>query len=163
MLHILTYPDPRLHLKAEPVVEFNAELKQIAKDMIATMYNSNGVGLASIQVNIQKALFIMDLSEEGNNPQVFVNPKIIKQEGSQTNKEGCLSFPDITIKVTRPKTIEVEYQDLNGNYHKQTGSDLFAQCVHHECEHLSGEVFIKDLSRLKLNMVLRKLKKHQSA
>jgi peptide deformylase len=90
---------------------------------------------------------------------VIINPKIINTSGTQTNQEGCLSFPGIRIKVTRPMNLDLEYQDLKGNTCHLSASGLLAQCIDHEYEHLNGQVFIKDLSRLKANLVLRKLKK----
>lgn len=159
MLEILTYPDPRLNLKAVPVTKFDAELKTIVDQMLATMYEAEGCGLASIQVNIQKSITVLDVSEDGTQPVILINPEIIHTQGSQTSDEGCLSFPDIRIQVTRPQTLTVKAQDVTGKEFTLTASDFFAKAIHHECEHLSGEVFIKDQSRLKQNMILKKLQK----
>lgn len=129
--------------------------------MLATMYAAEGVGLASIQVNIQKSITVIDISPEGNQPQIFINPKIISTQGSQTSDEGCLSFPEIKIKVTRPQTLVVKAQDLTGKEFTLEAQDFLAKAIHHECEHLDGEVFIKDLSRLRQNLITKKLQKQK--
>lgn len=162
MLEILTYPDPRLNLKAKPVTKFDKDLKLIVDNMLATMYDAQGCGLASIQVNIQQSITVLDISEDGTNPIVLINPEITKINGTQTSDEGCLSFPDIRIKVTRPQSLIVKAQDINGKEFELEAEDFFAKAIHHECEHLDGQVFIKDLSRLKQSMILKKLKKYQN-
>lgn len=159
MLEILTYPDPRLNLKAEPVSKFDADLKAIVESMFETMYDSDGCGLASIQVNIQKSITVIDISEEKDSPLVLINPIITHSEGRQTSNEGCLSFPDIRIKVTRPEKLSIKYQDINGKDLSLDADDFLAKCIHHELEHLDGNVFIKDLSRLRQNLILKKLAK----
>ncbi len=161
MLEILKYPDSRLNLIAQPVTKFYSDLKNLADQMLTTMYQSEGCGLAAIQLNIQQSIIVLDISHDCSVPQIFINPKITSETGTQTGDEGCLSFPGIRIKVTRPKELVVEYQDLSGDKHTLNADDFLAKCIHHECEHLSGQVFIKDLSRLKLHMALRKLEKHK--
>tara|TARA_R110000868_G_scaffold86787_1_gene243288 strand:- start:6139 stop:6645 length:507 start_codon:yes stop_codon:yes gene_type:complete len=158
-LEVLKYPDPRLKLVAKDVTEFDSNLEKIANDMLETMYNNNGCGLAGIQVNIQKRIFTMDISYEANKPYVIINPKIIQQEGSQTNKEGCLSFPNLTIDVTRPQKLTIEYNNTKGELLTLEASNLMAQCIHHEMEHLAGHVFLDNLSKLKFQLALRKYKK----
>lgn len=161
MLEILQYPDPRLNLKAEPVTVFDKELKSTVDKMFATMYHAEGVGLAAIQVNIQQSITVIDISENRDEPIVLINPEIFKTEGVQTSEEGCLSFPEIRIKVTRPQKLSVKAQDIHGKEFIIDAQDFFAKCIHHECEHLAGEVFIKDLSRLKQNLIIKKLQKQQ--
>lgn len=161
MLEILTYPDPRLNLKATPVTKFDSELKKIVEQMLETMYDANGVGLASIQVNIQKSITVLDISPEANEPLILINPEIVSTHGTQTSDEGCLSFPDIRIKVTRPQSLVVKAQDVNGKEFSIEAQDFLAKAIHHECEHLNGDVFIKDLSRLKQNLILKKLNKYK--
>lgn len=159
MLEILTYPDPRLNLKAVPVSKFDSALKSIVDQMLETMYAAEGCGLASIQVNIPQSITVLDVSEDGSNPVILINPEIIQTEGLQTSEEGCLSFPDIRIQVSRPQTLMVKAQDLTGKEFTLTASDFFAKAIHHEYEHLLGQVFIKDQSRLKQNLILKKLQK----
>lgn len=159
MLEILTYPDPRLLLKAQAVTTFDQELADIVEQMAMTMYEANGCGLASIQVNIQKSITVIDVSTTGNELLVLINPVIISHSGTQTSMEGCLSFPELNIKVTRPLNLVVKAQDLNGKELQINACDFLAKCIHHELEHLDGQVFIKDLSRLKLNLALKKLEK----
>lgn len=158
-LEILKYPDPRLKLEAKQVTEFDTNLEQTANDMLETMYFKNGCGLAAIQVNIQKQMFTMDISYEANEPYVIINPKIISQEGEQTCKEGCLSFPNLVIEVTRPKKLTIEYNNLKGELLTLEAEDFMAQCIHHEMEHLQGHVFIENLSKLRLQLALRKYNK----
>lgn len=160
MLEILKYPDPRLNLKANPVTKFDNELKEIVDKMFETMYAAEGCGLASIQVNIQQSITVIDISEEANEPLVLINPVITEEHGTQTSEEGCLSFPEIRIKVSRPEQIKVKAQDINGEEFTIEADGFLAKCIHHECEHLAGEVFIKDLSRLKQNLILKKLQKN---
>lgn len=161
MLEILTYPDPRLNHKAIPVTKFDSHVKKIVDKMLATMYEAEGVGLASIQVNIQERITVIDISPEGNQPQILINPEIIFTNGFQTSDEGCLSFPEIRIKVTRPQSLIVKAQDLTGKEFTIEAQDFLAKAIHHECEHLDGEVFIKDLSRLKQNLIVKKLLKQK--
>lgn len=159
MLEILTYPDPRLNLKAEPVTKFDVDLKKLVDNMFATMYDADGAGLASIQVNIQKSITVIDVSEHRDEPLVLINPEITEIFGSQTSDEGCLSFPDVRIKVSRPQKLIVKAQDINGKEFTMEAEDFLAKCIHHECEHLDGQVFIKDLTRLRQNLILRRLQK----
>ena len=161
ILSILHYPDPRLHLKAKEVTEFNAELKQLVTDMAEAMYNSNGIGLAANQVNIQKRLFIMDLAKEGETSrlQVFINPGFLEKRGEVRGDEGCLSVPGVFEPVTRAEWIKVEYQDLDGKKHLLECDGLQAICIQHENDHLDGKVFVDYLSGLKQNFIKKKMKK----
>lgn len=161
MLEVLKYPDPRLLIKAQKVTKFDADLKKKVDQMLVTMYKEEGCGLASIQVNIQQSIVVLDVSQDYSDTKILINPEIIYQSGSQTGEEGCLSFPGLRIKVTRPLELTVKAQDLNGDEFTIDAKDFLAKCIHHECEHLNGEVFIKDLSRLKLHMALKRLEKYQ--
>ncbi len=163
MLEVLKYPDPRLNLKAVPVTQFDSELKKQVDQMLATMYKEEGCGLASIQVNIQKSIVVLDVTNDYSNTQILINPQIVSESGSQTGEEGCLSFPGLRIKVTRPLELVVKAQDLRGEEFTIHAKDFLAKCIHHECEHLSGEVFIKNLSRLKLHLALKRLEKYKLA
>lgn len=159
-LDVLVYPDQRLNLKAAPITEFNGKLKELANNMLHTMYSAQGIGLAAIQVNVQQDIFVMDLSKTQSEPIIFINPTIITHEETQKGPEGCLSFPGVFINVTRPKYLKVSAYDLNGNQFTMDMEDLAARCVHHEMEHLAGDVFIKDLSRLRQSLIIRKIEKY---
>ena len=187
---IIEVPDPRLKLVSEPVKpeEFNDELKTLVEDMFETMYDAPGIGLAAIQVAVPKRVLVIDLQEPDedaepiveecdtgccepvtrqpvkNDPRVFINPVITPEsEEMSTYQEGCLSLPEIYADVDRPASCTVEYQDLDGNHHKEHLTGMMATCLQHEMDHLEGIVFIDHLSRLKRNMMLKKLKKIRQA
>jgi len=162
-LKIVTYPDPILAKPGEPVTEFNAELKQLVADMFETMYDGHGVGLAAPQIGVSKRLIVIDLSG-GDNPAekiVLVNPEIIAHEGLQNGDEGCLSFPEIHEKVTRSGWVKVRAQDENGKWFEKEGHELLARCFEHEIDHVDGTQFIFRMSKLKRDMVLRRIRKMQ--
>ncbi|MFN8770255.1 MAG: peptide deformylase [Neisseriaceae bacterium] len=161
LLNILRYPDPRLHLKADKIDNFDNGLKDLVNNMAETMYQNNGIGLAATQVNIQKRLFIVDLSKEDEprNLLVFINLEIVEKYGEVISEEGCLSVPDIYEKVLRFEKIKVAYQDINGNHIEAEYSGLMAICIQHENDHLNGIVFVEYLSQLKQNFIKKKLKK----
>jgi peptide deformylase len=160
-LTILEFPDPRLRTKAAPVVEFDAALKQLASDMLETMYEAPGIGLAATQVNVHRQILVLDVSEEKNQPMVIVNPKILASEGSQTYQEGCLSVPGIFADVDRADRIRVEAQDLEGNPLRIEADGLLAVCIQHEMDHLVGKLFVDYLSPLKRELVRKKLEKQR--
>lgn len=161
MLNILCYPDSRLHLKAKTVEVFDKHLENFIQDMAETMYSSNGIGLAATQVNVQKKIFIMDLSREDEPKKllIFINPEIIEKNGQVVSEEGCLSVPGIYEKVQRAETIKLKYQDVKGNQLEATCNGLMSICIQHENDHLDGKVFVEYLSNLKQNFVKKKLKK----
>ncbi|WP_028357547.1 peptide deformylase [Brackiella oedipodis] len=162
LLPILKYPHPNLHVKADPVSEVTPEIAQTASDMLATMYESKGIGLAATQVDIQQRLFVMDISEEGNEPQVFINPQITWfSEELQEYEEGCLSIPGIYDKVTRPAAIKGHATNEKGERFEFDYEGLKAVCVQHEIDHLDGVLFIDHLSKLKQNRIKTKIKKAQ--
>ena len=134
--------DEILSKKSKPVDEITDKIKEIIKDMIDTMHKYDGVGLAAVQVGILKQILVIDLYEEGKEPYVLINPKIIKTNGTQTVDEGCLSFPNKFAKVERPEEVKVEALDENGNKITIEGTGLLAQAIAHEMDHLNGEVFI---------------------
>jgi len=160
-LNILRYPDPRLHLKASKVEVFDSSLEKLVADMAETMYQSNGIGLAATQVNVQKRLFVVDLSgnDEPKNLLVFINLEFIEKFGNVVSEEGCLSVPGIYEKVERAESITVRYQDIHGKFHEDTFGGLLAICIQHENDHLDGRVFVEYLSNLKQNFIKKKLKK----
>ena len=160
-LKVLQHPDPRLKTVAKEVTEFGADLKKIADDMLETMYQEEGIGLAATQVNIHKRLIVMDVSDTRDQPLVCVNPKLTVIDGAKIEpyKEGCLSVPDYTEIVNRPNNVRIDFQNVYGEQQKQEAKGLLAICVQHECDHLDGRLFIDYLSLLKRNRITNKLKK----
>ena len=166
ILSILEVPDPRLKTISTPVESFDADLKKLVDDMFETMYAAPGIGLAAIQVGVPKRLLVMDLQEDGpdgetvRNPRVFINPEILDpSEEHSIYNEGCLSVPDQYAEVERPAKIRARWQDLNGEVHEEAMDHLMATCLQHEMDHLEGILFIDHLSRLKRQMVLKKIEK----
>lgn len=160
ILSILHYPDPRLHTVAKTVEHFDADLAKLSQDMLETMYEARGIGLAATQVNVHRRVVVMDLSEEKNAPQIFINPEIIERRGEcVAGEEGCLSVPGIYESVERYEEVTVRAQDLNGEFFELSASGLAAVCLQHELDHLAGKVFVQYLSRLKQNRIQTKLKK----
>ncbi|HEY6985008.1 MAG TPA: peptide deformylase [Rhodanobacteraceae bacterium] len=160
-LTILEFPDPRLRTKALPVTVFDAALKQLAADMLETMYEAPGIGLAATQVNVHRQLLVLDVSEEKNQPMTLVNPKILAKDGSQTYQEGCLSVPGIFADVERSDRIRVEAQDVEGKPLSFEADGLLAVCIQHEMDHLVGKLFVDYLSPLKRELVRKKLEKQR--
>ncbi len=159
LLPILHYPDPRLHIRAAPVTEVNAEIRKLVDDMAETMRAAVGIGLAATQVNVHKRLIVLDVSEDQQNLQVFINPKLLSRDGSQEREEGCLSVPGIYDRVTRAEHIVVEALDREGNPFTLEAEGLLATCIQHEMDHLDGKVFVEYLSQLKQNRIKTKLRK----
>ncbi len=158
-LDILTLPDKRLKTVAQPVEIFDNELKSLVKNMLETMYDAPGIGLAATQVDVHKQVVVIDVSEEKNQPLCLINAKIIKKGGQQISEEGCLSVPEIYAKVKRAEFIEVEAQNEQGEYFTLEADELLAICIQHELDHLIGIVFLDHLSPLKRKMALKKLEK----
>lgn len=160
LLPILSYPDPRLRTIAAPVKEVDADIKTLIKDMIATMYDADGIGLAASQVDQHIQLIVMDLSENKDKPIVFINPKVTPLvEDKQPYEEGCLSVPDVYDKVERPNKVRIEALDAEGNAIDQIAEGLLAVCIQHEMDHLNGVIFVDYLSRLKQTRARDKVKK----
>ncbi len=167
LLSIIETPDPRLRTISEPVEAFNAELKTLIDDMFETMYAAPGIGLAAIQVGVPKRLLVIDLQEQEDEegkpirePRVFINPEILEEsEEVQVYSEGCLSVPDQYADVERPATVRARWQDRDGKTHEEQLDGLIAVCLQHEMDHLEGILFIDRLSRLKRELVLKKLMK----
>lgn len=159
LLPILRYPDPRLHTVAKPVEAVDAAIRQLAADMLETMYAAPGIGLAATQVNVHKRLLVLDISEDKSQPQVFINPEIIAREGEHVGEEGCLSVPGIYETVKRSERVRVRALNLDGEPFEVDASGLLAICLQHEIDHLDGKVFVEYLSRLKLSRIKAKLAK----
>ena len=162
LLKILEFPDPKLRQRASEVTVFDNILKTTCEDMLETMYNAKGIGLAAIQVNILKRIVVIDLSEEKNSPFIFINPEIIKvSEDTKQHGEGCLSVPGIYENVIRPNSFIGRYSDANGLSHRLEADGLLSVCLQHEIDHLNGRVFVDHLSRLKQEKIIRKLQKER--
>lgn len=158
-LTILEYPDPRLRTRAEPVKTFDAALRQLAADMLETMYAAPGVGLAATQVNVHRRMLVADVSETHDQPQVLVNPEILSREGVAVREEGCLSVPGIFDEVERAARIRVKAQDLAGQSFELDAEGLLAVCIQHEIDHLEGKLFVDYLSELKRQRIRKRLEK----
>lgn len=158
---ILIHPDPRLKKLCDPYAGVNAELRKLADDMLETMYDAPGVGLAAPQIGITKRLIVVDCAKEGTaEPIAMVNPEItwISEELS-TYEEGCLSIPDQYASVERPALIRTKWLDLDGKEQEQEFDGLWATCIQHEIDHLDGKLFIDYLGPLKRQMITRKMEK----
>lgn len=159
ILTVLHFPDPNLRKKAMPIEAIDEDIKSLAGDMLETMYDEGGIGLAATQVNVQKRLIVMDLSEERNAPIVMINPEIIASEGVEEMQEGCLSVPGFYETVKRAETIEYRYLTLEGESREDRTNGLLAVCIQHEIDHLDGKLFIDYLSPLKRQIIQKKIKK----
>jgi peptide deformylase len=160
-LSILEFPDPRLRTRAAPVRDFDASLGTLIDDMLETMYAAPGIGLAATQVNVHKALLVVDVSDAKNEPQVYINPQILSRDGETETEEGCLSVPQIYEKVQRAERVRVRAQDRNGVQFERDLEGLLAVCVQHEIDHLNGRLFVDYLSSLKRDRIRRQLVKEQ--
>jgi peptide deformylase len=161
ILDVLTFPDPLLHRTAEVVKIIDNKVKKLVDDMAETMYEAPGIGLAATQVGELKRIMVIDISEEKNQLRVFINPEIIKKEGTAINEEGCLSVPGFYDKVERAETVMVTALDREGQRFTINASGLLAVCIQHEIDHLDGHVFVEYLSPLKANRIKNKLVKRQ--
>lgn len=161
LLQILHYPDPRLHKVAAPVRRVDDKIRKLIKDMADTMYAAPGIGLAATQVDVHLRLIVIDISENRDHLQVFINPKILSAEGEAECEEGCLSVPGIYEKVTRAARVAVLAQNEQGVAREITAEGLLAVCIQHEMDHLIGRVFVEKLSRLKQRRITAKLAKQQ--
>jgi peptide deformylase len=158
-LSILEYPDPRLRTKAQAVVRFDAALSKLIDDMLETMYAARGIGLAATQVDVHQRVLVIDVSEERNQPQVFVNPEILAREGSAAAEEGCLSVPGIFDDVERAAKVRARAQDRTGASFELDLEGVLAVCLQHEMDHLQGKLFVDYLSDLKRERIRKKLDK----
>jgi len=182
---ILIHPDPRLKTVCKPVTDITDDIRRLADDMLATMYDAPGIGLAAIQVGVPLRVLVIDLQPEDEEaepvpcdhdghhhhhqptkkePRVFINPEILDPSPDfSIYQEGCLSVPDIYAEVERPAACRVRWQDLDGNVHEEAMEGLMATCIQHEMDHLEGVLFIDHLSRLKRNMAIKKVEKARKA
>ena len=161
---ILTEPDPFLRQKSEKVQEVNDDIRLLMDDMLETMYDAPGIGLAAIQIGVPKRVIVIDLSknEEKKDPQYFVNPEIItKSKKDASYEEGCLSVPNQFAEISRPDTCRVKFLNYNGEETILDAKGLLATCVQHKMDHLEGILFIDYLSKLKKSMIIKKLSKQK--
>ncbi len=158
---IYTYPEPVLRKSAEPITDFDENLKFLVDDMAQTMYDAPGIGLAAPQIGESIQLIVVDVTKEDEEKafMAMVNPKITLKEGTQLDEEGCLSVPELTSKVKRAKKITVSFQNLEGEEQELTTIDRFAVVLQHEIDHLNGVLFIDHLSSLKRALYKKKIKK----
>ena len=162
---IVKYPEPILERPTEPVTEFNDDLRKFVDDMFESMYAAKGIGLAAPQVGVSKRLTVIDLSfkERPEDRIILINPEIVLKEGKQYEEEGCLSLPEIREKVSRAAKVKVRAQDLEGNWFELEGTELLARAFQHEIDHLDGILFIRRVSALKRDLILRRIRKMQKA
>ena len=160
-LKILIFPDPRLRKVAKKVLKFDKSLENLANDMLKTMYEANGIGLAATQVDFHVRLVVMDISEERNDPKIFVNPIYRVLDGHELFEfeEGCLSIPGFIEIIASPDKIELTWQDLSGNQHKDYPEGLLTVCIQHEIDHLEGKLMVDYVSALKRDRERKRLLK----
>lgn len=159
---LIILPDPVLRQLSKPVERVDDELRKLSDDMLATMYDAPGIGLAAIQIGIPLRMLVVDLAKEGEAPEphTFVNPQIVaKGDEISVHEEGCLSIPEYYAEVERPATVTVSYTDLEGQQREMAADGLMATCLQHEIDHLNGVLFIDHISKLKRDMVVRRFKK----
>ncbi len=161
ILEVLHYPDARLRKKAVPFETVDESCRILAQNMLETMYENNGIGLASTQVNVQKRLVVIDLSSDKNEPIYLINPEILSSEGTEESQEGCLSVPDYYDTVTRAESITYRFHDLEGKVIEREADGLLSICVQHEIDHLDGKLFIDYLSPMKRRRLRKKLEKQE--
>ena len=162
--NIVIEPDPILRKKSEKLENVNLETQKFLDDMLDTMYSAPGIGLAAVQVGVLKRLIVVDITkeEEKKNPLFFINPIITqKSEKTSIHEEGCLSIPGYFAEIERPAECQVEYIDYNGNKKSLKATGLLSTCIQHEIDHLNGILFIDYLSKIKKDMIIKKLTKHK--
>jgi peptide deformylase len=163
---ILLVPDPRLKLVSAPVAQVDDEVRALMADMLETMYDAPGIGLAAIQIGVPQRVIVMDLAREGEPPapKYFINPEILwRSEETAPYEEGCLSIPDIYDEIERPTRVRLTYLDQHGERVEEEADGLYAVCIQHEIDHCNGVLFIDYLSRLKRDRAVAKVKKAAKA
>ncbi len=156
---ILHFPDPRLRKHAAIIGEVTDDIRQLADDMLETMYAAPGIGLAANQINVQKRIVVIDTSEDKSEPLIFINPEIMSEQGEREHEEGCLSVPEAYEMVTRADTVRVKALNRNGEPFELNADDLLATCIQHEIDHLNGKLFVDHLSNLKRQRIKKRLEK----
>ena len=163
ILEILVYPDERLRTVAKPVKTVDERIRTLVSDMIETMYEANGIGLAATQVDVHEQVIVMDLSDERSDPLVLINPTVVERDGEQVYDEGCLSVPEYYAPVKRAERIKITALDQQGEIFELDAEGLLAVCIQHEMDHLAGKVFVDYLSRLKQDRIRKKMVKRARA
>ena len=158
---ILEFPDQRLRTRARPVTKFDAELGRLIDDMFETMYAAPGIGLAASQVDVHERVLVIDISDNRDQPRVFINPEILSREGEAETEEGCLSVPGIFDGVVRASQVRVRWQDRTGAVSEEDFEGMMAVCIQHEMDHLDGKLFVDYLSDLKRQRIRKKLEKER--
>ena len=161
-LTILEFPDPRLRTVAKPIERVDRKIVKYAEDMLETMYEAPGIGLAATQVNIHLQLIVLDVSDQKNDPIFLINPVVTSAEGEIETSEGCLSIPGYVEPISRYETIEYEAMDLNGSEIKGIANGLLAICIQHEMDHLQGKLMVDHISSTKRQLIRKKLIKQQN-
>lgn len=161
ILNILHFPDDRLRTVAKPVETVTDKHRTLINDMLETMYDAPGIGLAATQINVHEQILVVDISEEKNSPIVLINPEILEKEGDQEYDEGCLSVPGIYEKLHRAEKIRVKALNKDGESFEMNAEGLLAVCIQHEMDHLLGKLFVDYLSQLKKQRIRKKLEKQQ--
>jgi peptide deformylase len=161
LLNILHYPDPRLRNRAEPVERVDDEIRRLADDMLETMYDAPGIGLAAIQVGVAKRLIVLDITEERQHPRCLINPVILESSGAEKMDEGCLSVPGIYEPVERAARIRYRALNRDGEEFEDEAEGLLAVCIQHEIDHLDGKLFVDYLTELKRQRIRKKLEKQR--
>ncbi len=161
ILNILHYPDPRLRTVAKPVSRVDDTLRQLLDDMLETMYAAPGIGLAATQVNVDRRVVVIDISEEKNQPLCLINPEITELEGIEEMDEGCLSVPGVFETVKRAERVKMQALDRDGRLFELQVDGLLAVCIQHEIDHLDGKLFVDYLTQLKQKRIRKKLEKEQ--
>jgi len=159
ILTVLEFPDKRLRTQAKQVTVFDQTIKTLIDDMLETMYESQGIGLAATQVNIHQRVIVIDISDEKDAPLCLINPEIIEETGIEESKEGCLSVPGFFEKVTRAEHIKIKAVDKEGATFELEADELLSVCIQHEIDHLDGKLFVDYLSPLKRQRIKAKLDK----
>jgi len=160
ILTILEYPDPRLRTIAKPVESVDESIRRLLDDMLETMYAAPGIGLAATQVGVHLRVVVMDLSEEQNEPRVYINPEFEPlTDELDEYREGCLSVPGFFEEIKRPQRVKVRALDRDGKPFEELAEGLLAVCIQHECDHLNGKLFVDYLSQLKRGRIKKKLEK----
>ena len=161
LLDILHFPDPRLRIKAKPVPAVTDATRRLIKDMLETMYAAPGIGLAATQVGVDERVIVVDVSEDSDEPQAFINPEILSQEGREVSQEGCLSVPGVYEDVERAERIRVRALDRHGKQLEFDADGLLAVCIQHEIDHLNGKLFVDYLSDLKRQRIRKRIEKEE--
>jgi peptide deformylase len=161
MLQILHFPDPRLRTRATPVKVVDARIRALVDDMLETMYAAPGIGLAATQVNVHERVIVIDVSDNQDQPMVFINPEILDRDGVEEMDEGCLSVPGVYERVQRAERVKIRALGRDGNDFELNADGLLAVCIQHEIDHLDGKLFVDYLSQLKRARIRKKLEKQR--